>query len=96
MRPAGRKCFATKTLPSRNARTAASWLTPRRSALRDVTCLPARPGELPGVTHIAGYLSAGTVSEVGSLTEGQTVLIHAGAGGVGMAAIQLAQPVSSS
>jgi NADPH:quinone reductase len=110
-------------------------------------------GELPGVPHIVGYLSAGTVSEVGagvqgravgdrvvalnaagshaarravptamtwpipaeldaaraacvpvafgtayeclftagSLTEGQTVLIHAGAGGVGMAAIQLAK-----
>jgi NADPH2:quinone reductase len=110
-------------------------------------------GELPAVPHIVGYLSAGTVSEVGagvegravgdrlvalnaagshaarravpaamtwpipaeldaaraacvpvafgtaheclftagSLAEGQTVLIHAGAGGVGMAAIQLAK-----
>jgi NADPH2:quinone reductase len=110
-------------------------------------------GELPGVPHIVGYLSAGTVSEVatgvhdravgdrvvalnaagshaarravpaamtwpipsqldaaraacvpvafgtaheclftaGELAEGQTVLIHAGAGGVGMAAIQLAK-----
>jgi NADPH2:quinone reductase len=110
-------------------------------------------GELPAVPHVVGYLSAGTVSEVGAgvegpavgdrvvalnaagshaarraapavmtwaipegldaaraacvpvafgtayeclftaggLTEGQTVLIHAGAGGVGMAAIQLAK-----
>ena len=110
-------------------------------------------GELPAVPHIVGYLSAGTVSEVGPgvagravgdrvvalnaagshaarravpaavtwpiparldvaraacvpvafgtaheclftaghLTPGQTVLIHAGAGGVGMAAIQLAK-----
>jgi NADPH2:quinone reductase len=110
-------------------------------------------GQLPAVPHVVGYLSAGTVSEVGSgveghavggrvvalnaagshaarravpaamtwpipagldaaraacvpvafgtayeclftagrLTEGQTVLIHAGAGGVGMAAIQLAK-----
>ncbi|MCW3049261.1 MAG: zinc-binding alcohol dehydrogenase family protein [Solirubrobacterales bacterium] len=110
-------------------------------------------GELPAVPHIVGYLSAGTVREVGagvegravgdrvvalnaagshaarravpaamtwpipaeldaaraacvpvtfgtayeclftagSLAEGQTVLIHAGAGGVGMAAIQLAK-----
>jgi NADPH:quinone reductase len=110
-------------------------------------------GQLPQVPHVVGYLSAGTVSEVGagvegravgdrvvalnaagshaarravpaamtwpipagldgaraacvpvafgtayeclftagSLTEGQTVLIHAGAGGVGMAAIQLAK-----
>jgi NADPH2:quinone reductase len=110
-------------------------------------------GQLPTVPHIVGYLSAGTVSEVGAgvegravgdqvvalnaagshaarravpaamtwpipgeldaaraacvpvafgtsyeclftaggLTEGQTVLIHAGAGGVGMAAIQLAK-----
>jgi NADPH2:quinone reductase len=110
-------------------------------------------GELPGVPHIVGYLSAGTVSEVaagfdgravgdrvvalnaagshaarravpaamtwpipagldaaraacvpvafgtayeclftaGNLVNGQTVLIHAGAGGVGMAAIQLAK-----
>ena len=110
-------------------------------------------GELPAVPHIIGYLSAGTVSEVGagvegravgdrvvalnaagshaarralpaimtwpipggldaaraacvpvafgtayeclftagSLAGGQTVLIHAGAGGVGMAAIQLAK-----
>ncbi len=110
-------------------------------------------GELPGVPHVVGYLSAGTVSEVaagveglavgdrvvalnaagshaarravpavmtwpipagldagraacvpvafgtaheclftaGNLAAGQTVLIHAGAGGVGMAAIQLAK-----
>lgn len=110
-------------------------------------------GELPAVPHVVGYLSAGTVSEVGAgvtdravgdrvvalnaagshaarravpaamtwripdgldaaqaasvpvafgtayeclftagkLAEGQTVLIHAGAGGVGMAAIQLAK-----
>lgn len=110
-------------------------------------------GQLPTVPHVLGYLSAGTVSEVGTdvegravgdrvvtlgaagshaarravpatmtwpipagldaaqaacvpvafgtayeclftaggLTEGQTVLIHAGAGGVGMAAIQLAK-----
>src|ERR1700729_3267683 len=110
-------------------------------------------GELPAVPHIVGYLSAGTVSEVGAgvegravgdrvvalnadgshaarravpaiatwpipagldvaraacvpiafgtaheclftaghLAGGQTVLIHAGAGGVGMAAIQLAK-----
>jgi NADPH2:quinone reductase len=110
-------------------------------------------GELPAVPHIVGYLSAGTISEVGAgvegravgdrvvalnafgshaarraapaamtwpipdgldaaraacvpvafgtayeclftaggLTEGQTVLVHAGAGGVGMAAIQLAK-----
>jgi NADPH:quinone reductase len=110
-------------------------------------------GELPSVPHIVGYLSAGTVSQVGAgvedravgdrvvalnvagshaarrpvpafmtwpipagldaahaacvpvafgtayeclftaghLTAGQTVLIHAGAGGVGMAAIQLAK-----
>jgi len=110
-------------------------------------------GELPTVPHVVGYLSAGTVSEVGpgvegravgdrvvalnmagshaarravpglmtwpipegldaaraacvpvafgtayeclftagGLREGQTVLIHAGAGGVGMAAIQLAK-----
>ena len=110
-------------------------------------------GELPAAPHIVGYLSAGTVSEVGAgvegravgdrvvalnadgshaarravpaiatwpipagldaaraacvpiafgtayeclftaghLAEGQTVLIHAGAGGVGMAAIQLAK-----
>src|SRR5207253_4786842 len=110
-------------------------------------------GELPAVPHVVGYLSAGTVSEVGAgvegravgdrvvglnaagshaarravpavmtwsipagldaaraacvpvafgtaqeclftagnLERGQTVLIHAGAGGVGMAAIQLAK-----
>jgi NADPH:quinone reductase len=110
-------------------------------------------GELPTVPHVIGYLSAGTVSEVGTgvedraqgdrvvglfaagshaekravpaamtwpipdgldaaraacvpvafgtayeclftaggLTEGQTVLIHAGAGGVGVASIQLAK-----
>jgi NADPH:quinone reductase len=110
-------------------------------------------GQLPALPHVVGYLSAGTVSEVGAgvetpavgdrvvalnaagshaarravfaamtwpvpagldaaraacvpvafgtafeclftaggLTEGQTVLIHAGAGGVGMAAIQLAK-----
>ncbi len=110
-------------------------------------------GQLPQVPHVVGYLSSGTVSEVGagvagravgdrvvalnaagshaarravpaamtwpipagldgaraacvpvafgtayeclftagSLTEGQTVLIHAGAGGLGMAAIQLAK-----
>lgn len=110
-------------------------------------------GELPGVPHVVGYLSAGTITEVGagvadrvvgdrvvaldqagshasrravlgaatwpiptglavaraacvpvafgtafeclftagSLAEGQTVLIHGGAGGVGMAAIQLAK-----
>jgi len=110
-------------------------------------------GQLPAVPHVVGYLSAGTVSEVGAgveghsvgdrvvalnatgshaarravfaamtwpipdgldaaraacvpvafgtayeclftaggLTAGQTVLIHAGAGGVGMAAIQLAK-----
>ena len=110
-------------------------------------------GELAAVPHVVGYLSAGTVSEVGAgvdgpavgdrvvalnstgshgsrravfaamtwpipagldaaqaacvpvafgtayeclftaggLTEGQTVLVHAGAGGVGMAAIQLAK-----
>ncbi len=110
-------------------------------------------GELPAVPHIVGYLSAGTISEVGAgvqgravgdrivalnaagshaarravpaimtwpipagldtaraacvpvafgtayeclftagdLAEGETVLVHAGAGGVGMAAIQLAK-----
>jgi NADPH2:quinone reductase len=110
-------------------------------------------GQMPAVPHVVGYLSAGTVSEVGAgvedraigdrvvalnasgshaarraapavmmwpipdgldagraacvpvafgtayeclftaggLTEGQTVLIHAGGGGVGMAAIQLAK-----
>src|SRR3954471_14008649 len=110
-------------------------------------------GELPTVPHVVGYLSAGTVSEVGAgvadravgdrvvalsaagshaakravpamvtwpipdgldaakaacvpvafgtaheclftaggLEKGQTVLVHAGAGGVGMAAIQLAK-----
>jgi NADPH:quinone reductase len=110
-------------------------------------------GDLPAVPHVVGYLSAGTVSEVGAgvedraigdrvvalmgagshaarravpaavtwpipdgldaaraacvpvafgtayeclftaggLTDGQTVLIHAGGGGVGMAAIQLAK-----
>jgi NADPH2:quinone reductase len=110
-------------------------------------------GDLPAVPHIVGYLSAGTISEVGAgvegravgdrvvalsaagshaargavpaimtwpipdgldvaraacvpvafgtayeclftagdLAEGQTVLVHAGAGGVGMAAIQLAK-----
>src|SRR4029450_2078356 len=110
-------------------------------------------GQLPTVPHVVGYLSAGTVSEVGpgvegravsdrvvalntagshaarravpalmtwpipadldaaraacvpvafgtayeclftagGLSEGQTVLVHAGAGGVGMAAIQLAK-----
>ena len=110
-------------------------------------------GQLPTVPHVVGYLSAGTVSQVGAgvqgravgdrvvalnsagshaarravfaamtwpipagldaaraacvpvafgtayeclftagnLTEGQTVLVHAGAGGVGMAAIQLAK-----
>jgi NADPH2:quinone reductase len=114
-------------------------------------------GELPGVPHVVGYLSAGTVSEVGGgvegravgdrvvalnaagshasrravpaamtwpipaeldaaraacvpvafgtayeclftagrLEAGQTVLIHAGAGGVGMAAIQLAKRASA-
>ena len=114
-------------------------------------------GDLPSVPHVVGYLSAGTVAEVGagvadravgdgvvalnsggshasrrvvpamvtwpiprgldpapaacvpvafgtayeclftaaSVTEGQTVLIHAGAGGVGMAAIQLAKEVGA-
>jgi NADPH2:quinone reductase len=114
-------------------------------------------GELPGRPHVIGYLSAGTVSEVGAgvegravgdrvvalnaagshaarravpavmtwpipggldaaraacvpvafgtaheclftagnLQPGQTVLIHAGAGGVGMAAIQLAKEVGA-
>lgn len=115
-------------------------------------------GDLPALPHIVGYLSAGTVSEVGAgvedralgdrvvalnaagshaakrvvpaamtwpipagldaaraacvpvafgtayeclftagkLAEGQTVLIHAGAGGVGMAAIQLAKRAGAS
>lgn len=115
-------------------------------------------GELPASPHIVGYLSAGTVSEVGAgvdgravgdrvvalnaagshaarravpaamtwpvpagldaaraacvpvafgtayeclftagnLAEGQTVLVHAGAGGVGMAAIQLAKRAGAS
>jgi NADPH2:quinone reductase len=58
------------------------------------------------VRHIVGYLRAGCGARCvhtgrvrnrvrvpvhrGDLAEGQTVLIHAGAGGVGMAAIQLA------
>src|ERR671937_477035 len=48
--------------------------------------LLARAGSPPpSVPHIVGYLAAG------NLEGGQTVLIHAGAGGVGMAAIQLAK-----
>jgi NADPH:quinone reductase len=53
------------------------------------------PAGLDGARAACVPVAFGTAYEclftAGSLTEGQTVLIHAGAGGVGMAAIQLAK-----
>jgi NADPH2:quinone reductase len=53
------------------------------------------PAELDAARAACVPVTFGTAYEslftAGSLAEGQTVLIHAGAGGVGMAAIQLAK-----
>ncbi|WP_046731785.1 NADP-dependent oxidoreductase [Streptomyces humi] len=70
-------------------------LTPSyaQSALADPAALVARPGTVPW--HVAGALAgaggtAWTVLERLKVTEGDTVLMHAAAGGVGTFAVQLA------
>ncbi|MEU9343532.1 NADP-dependent oxidoreductase [Streptomyces sp. NPDC048278] len=62
-------------------------------ALADPAALVARPGTVPW--HVAGVLAgaggtAWAVLERLKVTEGETVLIHAAAGGVGTFAVQLA------
>jgi len=57
-----------------------TWPVPEGMALREAACVP-----IPfGTAHECLF-------EFGGLTAGKTVLIHAGAGGVGLAAIQLAK-----
>jgi NADPH2:quinone reductase len=59
---------------------ATTWLVPQGANLREVACVPVAFG----TAHEALF-------ELGRLEGGQTVLVHAGAGGVGLAAIQLAK-----
>ena len=58
---------------------ATTWLVPHGADLKQIACVPVAFG----TAHEALFA-------LGSLTRGQRVLVHAGAGGVGLAAIQLA------
>jgi NADPH2:quinone reductase len=62
------------------ARETSTWLVPAGADLTAVACVPLAFG----TAHEALFA-------VGRLTRGQRVLVHAGAGGVGLAAIQLAK-----
>jgi len=62
------------------APAASTWLVPEGADLRVVACVPVAFG----TAHEALF-------ELGRLEAGQTVLVHAGGGGVGLAAIQLAK-----
>ncbi len=57
----------------------ATWLVPDDANLESAACVPIPVGTADDCLF-----------EFGRLTEGETVLVHAGAGGVGIAAIQLA------
>src|SRR5262249_9424792 len=62
------------------AREGSVWPVPEGADLAQVACVPVAFG----TAHEALF-------ELGGLARGQRVLIHAGAGGVGLAAIQLAK-----
>jgi NADPH2:quinone reductase len=57
-----------------------TWIVPEGADLEQAACIP-----------IAVGTADDCLFEFGRLTAGETVLVHAGAGGVGMAAIQLAK-----
>jgi NADPH:quinone reductase len=83
-RKVGQKVVVLVPSGSHAARVAApavtTWLVPEGADLRAVACVPVAFG----TAHEALF-------ELGRLERGQTVLVHAGAGGVGLAAIQLAK-----
>ncbi len=62
------------------AQASTTWLIPEGADLTTVACVPVAFG----TAHEALFA-------LGQLKAGQTVLVHAGAGGVGMAAIQMAK-----
>jgi NADPH2:quinone reductase len=62
------------------ANAAATWLIPEKANLTAIACVP-----------VAFGTAHDSLFALGQLQPGQTVLIHAGAGGVGLAAIQLAK-----
>jgi NADPH2:quinone reductase len=64
----------------RAANAAFAWLIPDDLSTKDAACVPIPFGT-----------AADCLFEFGHLSAGETVLIHAGAGGVGLAAIQLAK-----
>lgn len=64
----------------RSVRAGNSWIIPENVSFEDAVCVPVTFG----TAHDCLF-------EFGHLTEGETVLINAGAGGVGVAAIQLAK-----
>jgi NADPH2:quinone reductase len=66
------------------ARAATTWKVPSGADLTTVPCVPVAFG----TAHEALF-------ELGRLTKGERVLVHAGAGGVGLAAIQLAKAVGA-
>ena len=83
-RKVGQKVVLIVPNGSHAARVAApattTWIVPEGAALRAVACVPVAFG----TAHEALFA-------LGKLESGQTVLVHAGAGGVGLAAIQLAK-----
>jgi NADPH:quinone reductase len=83
-RKVGQKVVVLAPNGSHAARIAASatttWLVPEGADLRTVACVPVAFG----TAHEALFA-------LGKLEARQTVLVHAGAGGVGLAAIQLAK-----
>jgi len=83
-RSVGQKVVALMPSGSHAEKAAASasttWLVPDGADLTHVACIPVAFG----TAHEALFA-------LGHLERGQTVLVHAGAGGVGMAAIQMAK-----
>ncbi len=64
----------------RSVQAAATWVLPEGMDLREAACIPIPVGTADDCLF-----------EFGGLRAGESVLIHAGAGGLGMAAIQLAK-----
>ena len=67
-------------VPAVATQALATWVLPEPHVLKRAACVP-----------IAAGTAADCLFEFGRLQAGETVLVHAGAGGLGMAAIQLAK-----
>ena len=77
--------------------TTEAFKTYARSNVRAVSAVPEHMSFVQAAAVPAQFVTAWTcVVEIGRLQEGESILIHAGAGGTGQAAIQIAQNIGAS